>query len=93
MKLKKDSDDLDANKTEEIVKLKKYLEVAALASAFNILGPDPESHQRSIDMSDTFLSIEIFNFTLGLQHIFLKQVVVKMVPIYGMSYIKLQKNV
>lgn len=50
MKLKKESDELDADRSPEKVAIKKYLEVAALASAFNILGPDPESHQRSIDM-------------------------------------------
>jgi hypothetical protein len=50
MKVKKDSDELDADRSPEKVQLKKYLEVAALASAFNILGPDTESHQRSIDM-------------------------------------------
>lgn len=50
MKLKKDSDELDADRSPEKVALKKYFEVAALASAFNILGPDTESHNRSIDM-------------------------------------------
>ncbi len=49
-KVKSDSDKLDADKSPNIVNLRKTLEVAAFAKPFNILGPDPTTQGKAIEL-------------------------------------------
>lgn len=48
MKVKKDSDLLDSDKTPEKKEIKSYLEVAAIPSPFNLLNPEISTHMKAV---------------------------------------------
>ena len=49
MKVKRDCDLLDSDKSPETKEIKSFLEVAAITQPFNLLDLDPESCTRAIN--------------------------------------------